>query len=115
MDMNAQTGRAIDGLEDLRQSVHTILTTPLGSRVMRRDFGSLLPELIDQPLNDATLLRAYSAAIIALLVFEPRLRVNRINKAVSTTEPGRATFTLAATTTDGTPVSLDVPLTARAA
>lgn len=113
--MNASTGAEIDGIDDIRQSVQNILTTPLGSRVMRRDYGSLLPELIDQPLNDATLLRAYSAAVIALLIWEPRLRINTIKKSASTEQPGRATFTLAATTTDGEPVNLDVPLTAAAA
>uniref|UniRef100_UPI0026076D20 ATPase domain-containing protein n=1 Tax=uncultured Sphingobium sp. TaxID=316087 RepID=UPI0026076D20 len=31
--------------------VRDILTTPIGSRLMRRDYGSLIPELIDQPAN----------------------------------------------------------------
>ena len=35
--MNRNTGRAVAGLEHLRQSVADILTTPVGSRVMRRD------------------------------------------------------------------------------
>ena len=59
--MNRNTGRAVAGLEHLRQSVADILTTPVGSRVMRRDYGSLVPELIDQPDNETTQVRLFSA------------------------------------------------------
>jgi phage protein D len=58
--MNRHTGSALDELAHLRQSIEDILTTPIGSRVMRRAYGSQLFELIDQPLNDQTRLRAYS-------------------------------------------------------
>jgi len=51
---NASTGRALEGTEHLVQSLADILGTPLGTRAMRRDYGSLLPELIDQPTNPAT-------------------------------------------------------------
>ena len=76
--MNRNTGRAVTGLEHLRQSVADILTTPVGSRVMRRDYGSLVPELIDQPDNEATQVRLFSAVAGALMRWEPRLQVNRI-------------------------------------
>lgn len=109
--MNAHTGRAVDDLDHIRQSVRDILTTRLGSRIMRRDYGSLLPELIDQPLNDATLLRAYSVSIMALLIWDPRLRVTAIRKHASAEEPGRALLELDAITTDGQPLAAEVPLT----
>ena len=54
MGMNAATGRALSGLDHIRQSIAEILTTPIGSRLMRRRYGSEVPELIDQPLNSAT-------------------------------------------------------------
>ena len=44
--MSAQTGAPLDGGERLAQSVRDILTTPIGSRVMRRDYGSQIFELI---------------------------------------------------------------------
>lgn len=78
LGMAAQTGRGITDIEHIRQSVRDILTTPVGSRLMRRDYGSLLPELIDQPLNGATLLRAYAATVMALTRWEPRLRITRV-------------------------------------
>ena len=79
--MNRNTGRAVTGLEHLRQSVADILTTPVGSRVMRRDYGSLVPELIDQPDNEATQVRLFSAVAGALMRWEPRLRLSRVATA----------------------------------
>ncbi|MDO9571175.1 MAG: GPW/gp25 family protein [Hydrogenophaga sp.] len=76
--MHRTTGQAVDGLDHLNQSIVDILTTPLGSRVMRRDYGSLLPELIDQPDNGATRLRVYAATASALMRWEPRLRLIRV-------------------------------------
>ncbi|MGL4827152.1 MAG: GPW/gp25 family protein, partial [Vibrionaceae bacterium] len=47
--MNRFTGYSISELQHIKQSIQDILTTPLGSRVMRRDYGSAIFELIDQP------------------------------------------------------------------
>ncbi|WP_197337933.1 GPW/gp25 family protein [Ralstonia solanacearum] len=73
--MNSNTGRALANLPHLAQSMGDILTTPIGSRVMRRDYGSQVPDLIDQPLNPATRLRTMSAAVSALVRWEPRIRI----------------------------------------
>ena len=78
LGMNATTGHSLDGVAHIQQSIRDILTTPVGSRIMRRDYGSLLPELIDQPLNGATLLRALSATVMALMKWEPRIKINRL-------------------------------------
>ena len=59
--MNRETGGAISTVEHIGQSISDILTTRLGTRVMRREYGSLLPELVDQPFNDVTRLRVYAA------------------------------------------------------
>jgi phage baseplate assembly protein W len=37
---NATSRKPLAGIEHLRQSIRDILTTPIGSRIMRRDFGS---------------------------------------------------------------------------
>ena len=108
--MDATTGHRLDYLAHLHQSVTDILTTPLGSRVMRRDYGSLLPEMIDRPLTDATLLQVYAATVMALLRWEPRLRVTAVRTSVSTTSPGRVVLDLEAQTREGEPVNLEVPL-----
>lgn len=77
--MSRHTGARLGGMDHLRQSVADILSTPLGSRVMRRDYGSLLPELVDQPNNDATRVRVYAATAAALMRWEPRIRVQRVS------------------------------------
>mgnify|MGYP006272982839 CR=1 FL=1 len=113
--MSAQTGRRLDTLEHIRQSVQDILTTPIGSRVMRRDYGSLLPELIDQPLDGATALRAYSATVVALMRWEPRIRVQQITRQVSTDRPGRLDLSIGAQlVATGDDITLTVPLGANA-
>ena len=76
--MDRNTGRTLGGADHLRQSVADILTTPIGSRVMRRSYGSLVPALLDQPHNAATAGRIAAAAVSALMRWEPRILVRRI-------------------------------------
>lgn len=73
--MNAITGKKIEDVDHIRQSVADILTTRIGTRVMRRDYGSLIPELIDQPNNAATRLRVMAATVMAIIRWEPRILV----------------------------------------
>ena len=76
--MNALNGQPLGALAHIRQSLTDILTTPIGSRVMRRDYGSDVPELIDQPLNGATQLRIYAATAYAIQRWEPRIRLSGV-------------------------------------
>lgn len=76
--MSRTGGTALVGEDHLHQSVADILSTPIGSRVCRRDYGSLLPELIDQGMNAAGKLRLFAATAIALARWEPRLRLTRV-------------------------------------
>ena len=79
LGMDAKTGRRLEGDAHLRQSIADILTTPIGSRVLRRDYGSMLLDLIDQPANTLTKLRLYAAVAVALMRWEPRIRVKKIS------------------------------------
>ena len=45
---------------------------------MRRNYGSLCPDLIDCPQNDVTRLQLMSAAVIALAAWEPRIALDAI-------------------------------------
>ncbi|MFV1530517.1 MULTISPECIES: GPW/gp25 family protein [unclassified Phaeobacter] len=76
--MDRQTGRWLTGIAHLRQSVETILTTPIGSRVMRRDFGSRLPELVDKNITQSLRMQMFAATVEALRKWEPRLEVQRV-------------------------------------
>lgn len=89
--MNANTGRAIGGLDHLYQSIGQILTTPRGSRLQRRAFGSPLLELVDAPNNMATRLRVYAGIATALMRQEPRLQLRRVGLS-EITNSGSAVF-----------------------
>jgi len=78
---SATTGKALEDVAHIKQSIRDILMTPLGSRVMRRDYGSRLLDLIDRPLNSATLLDIYAATIEALGTWEPRVTVQQVAAA----------------------------------
>ena len=90
--MNATTGERLGGLDHLRQSIRDILTTPIGSRVMRREYGSRLFQLIDAPMNRSTLLDLYAATAEALERWEPRIKVESVQ--ATSAEPGRVELTL---------------------
>ena len=114
--MNRTTGAAISGLEHLRQSVRDILSTPIGSRVMRREYGSLVPELIDHPDNNASQVRLFSAVASALLRWEPRFRLTRVGVQRDAERPGYALIELHGSYHEGrrpAPLSLQVSVTAR--
>ena len=73
--VSRRDGSFISELAHVYQSIEMILTTPIGSRVMRRDFGSLLPRLLDKPLNSQTITAMYAACNEALSTWEPRIEV----------------------------------------
>jgi phage baseplate assembly protein W len=76
--INRQTGKCLSGSAHLRQSVADILTTPVGSRVLVRDYGSDLLSLVDNPRDELTRLRIIAATASALARWEPRLQVNSV-------------------------------------
>ena len=69
------TGAEISEGAHILQSIQMILTTRIGSRVMRRDFGSKLPGLVDASLTPENLTAIYAAANEAISRWEPRVRV----------------------------------------
>lgn len=107
MGMNATTGASLLGLDHLRQSVADILSTPIGTRIRRRRYGSEVPELIDQPLNNATQLRIYAATAFALRRWEPRLELSSIQMTRGT--DGAIALMLEGTA-DGQGITLAVPV-----
>lgn len=88
--MSRTTGRALTATEHLRQSVGDILATPIGTRVMRRDYGSQVPMLVDQPDNPITQLRLMSAAASAIMRWEPRLALRQLSISRDPETPGKA-------------------------
>ena len=76
--MSRDTGKPLGGFEHLKQSIQDILTTPVGTRVHRRDYGSRLPRLVDRPINASLVAEMVAATAEALNRWEPRLRLERI-------------------------------------
>jgi phage baseplate assembly protein W len=109
--MEIDTGAALEDLPHIRQSVRDILTTPIGSRVMRREYGSHIPSLIDHPANGANRLRLTAATYAALRRWEPRIVLTRVGFEIGT--DGAATLDIEAMRADGPSAGQSLELTTR--
>jgi phage baseplate assembly protein W len=76
--LNRFTGKPLSDFDHVAQSIGVIVTTPIGSRVMRREFGSEIFDLIDRPMTDRVILAVYAAAVLAIARWEPRYAVTGI-------------------------------------
>ncbi|HCJ7375064.1 TPA: GPW/gp25 family protein [Enterobacter hormaechei subsp. xiangfangensis] len=110
LGMNSQTGLSITEVEHIRQSVRDILVTPVGSRVMRREYGSLLSALIDQPQTQALRLQIMVACYSAIQKWEPRVRLTTITFERSETDGGLYVDITGTRSANGQPFSLTIPL-----
>lgn len=111
--MNRITGRPLAGDAHLVQSIGDILGTPVGSRVGRRDYGSRVPGLLDQPNNPLGRIRIIAAAAQALLRQEERCRIERITLSAGE-QPFEAVLTITARRTDGARRPFSAPIAVRA-
>lgn len=80
------SGAILSGWEHVEQSIGKILTTAIGTRVMRREFGSEVMALIDAPMTDRVVLALYVAIANSIARWEPRFRLTAvaIDKAEAT-------------------------------
>lgn len=90
--MSASSGKELEGLGHLKQSIIDILTTPIGSRTMRRYYGSRLLELVDRPVNRDFTLEIYAATAEALEKFEKRFQLERVK--ITEVKEGKVTISL---------------------
>ncbi len=93
--MAADTGKALADIDHLYQSIARILTTPIGTRAMRREFGSRHHDLIDQPIIGSSIIDLYACIAEALDEWEPRFKLSKIN--VIDGEAGHVTVDLTGT------------------
>jgi phage baseplate assembly protein W len=96
--MDRHTGLPISGLEHLRQSIGDILSTPLGSRVMRPEYGSTVRRFVDMPVTEGWKSAVQAEVARALGRWEPRLKLSRVQ--VLAVLDGRITFRLTGTYRD---------------
>ena len=90
--MNVNSGKKISEVAHIKQSIANILSTPIGSRIMRRDYGSRIFERIDQPINGDLIAEIYSDVVEALFTWEPRFAVEQVT--VKSIEKGKITIDL---------------------
>ncbi|MBO0366081.1 MULTISPECIES: GPW/gp25 family protein [Pseudomonas] len=76
--MDRRTGQALAGIAHLRQSIEDILSTPLGSRRMRPEYGSQLRRYVDLPVNEGWKSAVQAEVARALGRWEPRLQLERV-------------------------------------
>lgn len=76
--MDRRTGLSLSGIEHVRQSIEDILTTPLGSRRMRPEYGSNLRRYVDLPVTGGWKSAVQAEVARALLRWEPRLKLERV-------------------------------------
>lgn len=110
--MDRTTGRRISGTTHLAQSIGDILSTRIGSRVERRQYGSLVPDYIDAPMTAVERTRCYGAAARALLRWEPRLKLARVQllqDSAGQGMQGRHVFAVDLQLQDGE-VNIEVPV-----
>lgn len=86
------TGKELSGLAHVKQSIIDILTTPIGSRPYRRDYGSRIFELLDRATNPAGLAELNMASAEAIIKWEPRFKLERVTASVA--EPGKTEITI---------------------
>ncbi|WP_305989070.1 GPW/gp25 family protein [Roseibium sp. MMSF_3544] len=67
-----------DGVQNIRESLRIILTTTLGERVMRPDFGCRIKEEIFGPMNSTRLTMIETVIRRAILLHEPRVEAKRV-------------------------------------
>lgn len=66
------------GVEDIRQSLHILLSTTLGERVMRADYGCNLRDYVFDPVNRS--MEAYIKKLVedAIIYYEPRITLDKL-------------------------------------
>jgi phage baseplate assembly protein W len=80
---------AVSGAEDVRQSIHLILATAKGERVMRPAFGCGIHDLVFAVVNTQMIARVRSEVEVALRTYEARIEVVRVAVATRGLAVGR--------------------------
>mgnify|MGYP000067744505 CR=1 FL=1 len=76
------TSTALTKRNHIGQSVRDILTTPVGTRVKRREYGSYIYDLIDSPGNATGASQLIAATADAIERWEPRLDLQKVSVSV---------------------------------
>jgi uncharacterized protein len=92
--IDRRTGRRIGNLESALQSIEVILTTRIGERVMRREFGAGIAELLGRLMTPQLFVAFQNLVATAIDLWEPRIKVRRVivEGSIEDLRLGRAGF-----------------------
>ena len=83
------------GSANIKQSVRTILNTAKGERVMRPEFGCDIHDQVFSSLSPATLNRIEDSVQSALIRWEPRITVERVEARADPERPNQVRVEIA--------------------
>lgn len=110
--MSRDTGAALLGADHIRQSIADILTTPVGSRLCNRTYGSDLPNKVDAPLNEQGQQEIFAATAEAIARDYPQVVLT--NVGLTQPEEGQITISITVqergTASSAAPLTIDVSL-----
>lgn len=86
--------RMVSAEEDIRQSLHIVLATAPGERVMRPDFGAGVKQQIYENIDETTVTVLKDAIRRAILFFEPRVVLEAISADTAMAMEGRLDFSI---------------------
>jgi len=75
--------------QDVAEAIHIILGTNPGERVMRPDFGAGLKAFVFEPINTSTIESLKTRVREALVDWEPRIDVEKVEATTDRAEPGK--------------------------
>ena len=108
--MDRHTGQRLDGWPHVRQSKIDLLTTRVGTRVQRRDYGTTAVDLVDKPANRATVLDRFVAIADALDRWEPRVQLTGFELLSASAAGGATIGVMVREISGGRAQAVEVPL-----
>lgn len=84
-DRNAGQVKVVADEKDIEQSLHILLGTRPGERLLRPEFGINLDELLFEPISSTLLTSVKDQIMEALTLYEPRIEV--LNLSLEETDP----------------------------
>ncbi|AYA02337.1 baseplate assembly protein [Acinetobacter sp. WCHAc010034] len=107
--MSRHSGTELSELDHIRQSLEDLISTPIGSRLMRREYGTQVANLLDQPTSEALYLKCYSTIYSAILRWEPRIQISQLY--ISEVNQGQTVLNLEGTIVQsGQSLNMNIPL-----
>lgn len=84
----------VSGVEDIHQSLQILLSTNTGERIMQEDFGCDLNNVLFEEMDQGLVNTLTTLISDAILYYEPRITLDRLDVSESETQQGLLLITL---------------------